>query len=53
MRGYEGRVLQDLYNSQINFQIETDWGNGFWVRIMDQGECVAETLSRTLEDAVE
>lgn len=50
---YAADELQRLYDSKINFAIETRWDRGFTVRIGDRvNGYVTETTVKTVEDAV-
>ncbi len=48
-------VLQDLYESEINFEIATDWDAGFRVRLGHayNEKYDAEIWARTIVEAVE
>jgi hypothetical protein len=45
-------ILDDLYNSEINFKIATDWDAGWTVALGNEySGFVAETNVRTFDDA--
>lgn len=47
-------ILQDLYDSEINFRIKTFWDAGFDVRLGDTtNRFIAETNCYTLDEAIE
>ncbi len=45
-------LLQDLYDSEINFQISTFWDMGYNLRLGDEANgFVAETTVKTISEA--
>jgi hypothetical protein len=50
---FAGEVLQTLYDSEVNFAIETDWDGDFHWRLQNDPEWSARGTGSSLAEAVQ